>query len=350
LNGGLGHVTGHRQNADRRGHGERLRRTPDTGHVWTNSFQSERSSRSAILTLETKTLNGGVHRLQRAAEWRRRRIAFAATGFNVTASFLLRGLVALGLITLSLPVWLVAEGAGTRAATSPELAMLKESLEKTARDIPRWACTQIMIARDDKGRTKSETVVRYDPSKPYPEQWVPLKVNGQPPAENDFRKYRRWGERARARDENPEGDTRLSLGEVMKVAEARVVNESPRHLTFEIPLRKDRNNRFPPEKFEVLARLNRETSALENISVQLRASFRTKLVVKVKSGEGTLNFAPVDAEHPPTLVDLRGDASASIFFVSVGGAYELTRTDFKYVRPFYERFEVQIGPMKAIDF
>ena len=240
--------------------------------------------------------------------------------------------------------------AASRGGTATELAMLKDALEKTARDIPRWACTQTTVIRDDKGRIKSEAVVRYDPSKPYLEQWTPLKINGKPPEEKDFRKYRRWGERARRRDENPQGDTRLSLGEVMKIAEARVAAEGPEHLTFEIPLRKDRNNRFPPEKFEVLARLKRNTGALEHISVQLRASFRTKLVVKVKSGEGMLNFALVDAERPPTMVDLRGDASASVFFVSIGGEYELKRSDFKYVRPFYERFEVQIGPMKAIDF
>lgn len=237
-----------------------------------------------------------------------------------------------------------------RPATDAELALLTDSLEKTARDLLRWSCTQIMVQRDEKGRVKSQAVVRYDPSRPYPEQWTPLTVDGKPPVPKDFRKYRRWGERAQRRAENPESDNRPTLGEVMHVAAARVASADATGLTFNVPLRKDRNDRFPPDKFEVLVRLHRETGALENIAVQLRASFRTRLVVKVKSGEGSLNFATVDPRHPPTLVDLRGDASASIFFVSVGGEYELTRTDFKYVRPYHERFEVQIGPMRAIDF
>lgn len=243
-----------------------------------------------------------------------------------------------------------APAATPRMATAAELTLLQESLEKTARDIPHWACTQTMVLRDEKGKVKSEAVVRYDPSKPYPEQWTPLKVDGQPPTEKDRRKYLRWGERARRRDEDPKNDTRPTLGEVMNAAEARVAAETAEQVTFEIPLRKDRNNRFPPEKFMVLARLNRKSGALENIAVQLRAAFRTKLVLKVKSGEGTLNFAPVEPNRPPTLVDLSGDASASIFFVSVGGEYELKRADFSYVRPYYDRFEVQIGPLKAIDF
>jgi hypothetical protein len=236
-----------------------------------------------------------------------------------------------------------------RQATVEELAFLRDSLERTARDIPRWACTQTMIQRDNKGRVKSEAVVRYDPSRPYPEQWTPILINGKPPGDRDFRKYRRWGERARRREEQPENN-RYSLGEVMNLGDARVAAMEPRHLVFEIPLRKDRNDRFPPEKFEVLARLARDTGAIENISVQLRSSFRTKLVVKVKAGEGTLNFGVVAPDRPPTLVDLRGDASASVFFVNVGGEYELKRGEFKYVKPYYERFEVQIGPMKAIDF
>lgn len=262
----------------------------------------------------------------------------------------LRQLPALLLLCCALVVSARAEEALPRAPAEAELTLLRESLEKTARDLLRWACTQTMIQRDEKGRVKTQAVVRYDPSKPYPEQWTPISVDGNPPAPKDLRKYRRWGERAQRRAENPESDTRPTLGEAMNVAAARVVAVDAATLTFNVPLRKDRNERFPPEKFEVLVRLRRETGALENIAVQLRAAFRTRLVVKVKSGEGTLNFASVDPTHPPTLVDLRGDASASIFFVSVGGEYELTRTDFKYVRPYHERFEVQIGPMRAIDF
>lgn len=261
----------------------------------------------------------------------------------------LRSLYLLWPVLFWLPLSLRAANE-SRPATAEELVLLRESLEKSARDLLRWACTQTTIQRDEKGRVKTQAVVRYDPSKPYSEQWTPLSVDGKSPAERDFRKYRRWGERARRRAENPEKDTRPTLGEVMNLAAAQIATEAAGHLTFEVPLRADRNERFPPDKFKVLVRLQKESGALENIAVELRAAFRTRLIVKVKDGEGTLNFATVDPRYAPTLVDLKGDASASIFFVSIGGEYELTRTDFKYVKPYYERFEVQIGPMQAIDF
>ena len=43
-------------------------------------------------------------------------------------------------------------------------------------------------------------------------------------------------------------------------------------------------------------------------------------------------------------------AAASILFFNIGGSMSLTRTELKRVRPFDERFEVQIGNLKAIDF
>jgi hypothetical protein len=129
-----------------------------------------------------------------------------------------------------------------------------------------------------------------------------------------------------------------------------VASETPTHLVFEVPLIKVGNERFPPEKFLVLARVRKEGRQLENVSVRLRESFRSKLVVKVKSGEGSLDFSVVDPKYPATLTAIEGGAEASVLFISIGGAMQLKRTELKHVKPFDERFEVQIGTLKAIDF
>lgn len=262
--------------------------------------------------------------------------------------------------------WATATGSTeARAATSEELVLMMQALEKTARELPRWAYTETRLIRDEKGKVKSNTVVRYDPSKPYPEQWTPISINGKTPSARDIARYRRQGERAQERDENAEKRASLghdeialdsgrgrrrTLGEVLQTHAAKVVSSDARHIVFEIPLRKDRNERFPPEKFQVLARIAKETRSLENIAVNLRESFRSKLVLKVKSGDASLTFAQVAPDRAPTLTEVRGDASASILFVSVGGDLELKRTDLKAVRPYAERFEVQIGTLQAIDF
>lgn len=249
-----------------------------------------------------------------------------------------------------------AVGSTARPATSAEVAMLNVVLHKTADDYRRWAYTEHRVMRDDKGRVKSETLLRHDPSKPYAEQWTPLKINGKVPSERERAKYRRRGENSAppetsmAFTPNPDNRRRRSLGELIEVAKSSIASETETHLSFEMPLLKVGNERFPPEKFLVLARVRKEGPMLENISVRLRSSFRSKLVVKVKSGEGSLDFAPVDPKYPPALVAIEGDAVASVLFVNIGGSMELKRTELKHVKPFDERFDVQIGTLKAIDF
>lgn len=248
-----------------------------------------------------------------------------------------------------------AERSTARAATAAELELLNDVLHMTAGDFHRWAYTEHRIMRDDKGRVKSEVLLRYDPSKPYAEQWTPIKVDGKEPSEREKAKYRRRGEKSGpshpfATTPDPDNRRRRSLGELIDVMKSSIASETATHLVFEVPLLKVGNERFPPENFLVLARVKKEGGLLENVAVRLREGFRSKLVVKVKSGEGSLDFAPVDAKYPPTLVAIEGDAVASVLFVSIGGSMELKRTELKHVKPFDERFDVQIGTLKAIDF
>lgn len=266
--------------------------------------------------------------------------------------------LAIALGAASAPARDEPRGAATptaRPATPEELTLLSDVLHRTAGDFHRWAYTEHRVLRDEKGRVKSEVLLRYDPSQPYAEQWIPLKIDGKEPNEREKAKYRRRGEKGSPAEQMltrpaPDGRQRRSLGELIDVMKSSITSESETHLVFEIPLLKVGNERFPPENFLVLARVRKEGGLLENIAVRLRESFRSKLVVKVKSGEGSLDFAPVDPRHPPTLVAIAGDAVASVLFISIGGSLELRRTELKHVKPFDERFDVQIGSLKAIDF
>lgn len=228
--------------------------------------------------------------------------------------------------------------------------MLNGALHKVADDLRRWAYTEHRVIRDSKDRVKSEQIVRYDPSKPYAEQWTPLKIDGKEPSARDLAKFRRRGEDADPDRVVSSRKSPPSLGESIDVTRSSIAQETPTHWTFEIPLLKVGNERFPPEKFRVQARLRKEGALLENISVLLRESFRAKLVVKVKSGDASLDFAQVDPKHPPTLTSITGDADWSILFFGGGGSIDLKRTELKHVKPYGDRFEVKIGTLKAIDF
>lgn len=239
-----------------------------------------------------------------------------------------------------------------RAASAEESALLLNVLHKTADDLVRWAYTEHRVVRTEKGKVKSQQVVRYDPSLPYAEQWTPIEIDGREPGARDLTRFRRRGEEADPASPKVRNTRRArpALGEVIDAGRAFVAEESATHWVFEIPLLKLGNERFPPEKFQVHARVRKEGELLETIAVSLRESFRSKLLVKVKSGEGTIEFAQMDAKYPPTMVAISGDASVSVLFVSIGGSVELKRTELRHVRLFDERFEVQIGSLKAIDF
>jgi hypothetical protein len=236
-------------------------------------------------------------------------------------------------------------------------ALLDEALQKTLRDTDRWAFTQTWAEFDGKGKELKRAVVRFDPSKPYAEQYTPLSVDGKPPTEGDFRKYRRRGEKRGERAEKAEREgaetadkNRQTLGELMDIERATLTEEDATTITYEVPLKKEGNKRFPPEKFQVLARVNKATRGFERIEVKLREAMRSMLVVKIKSGEGAMEFATVDPKFAPALVTVKGGGSASVVFVPIGRRYDLKHEDFKRVKPYADRFGVQIGTMKTIDF
>ena len=232
--------------------------------------------------------------------------------------------------------------------------LLEQALGKVIADYDRWAYTQTKIEKNEKGKVLNRAVVRFDPSKPYPEQYTPLSIDGQTPSPGEQRKYRRQGERrgdriAKAEDQG-KAPPQQTLGELMDLERASLVEETAETATFEVPLKKEGNRRLPPEKFQVLARVNKATAAFEAITAQLRSPMRADVVVKVKSGSGRLEFAAVEPDFAPTVTAISGSGAASIVFVPIGRSYSIVRSDFQRVKPFSDRFKVKLGPLKSIDF
>lgn len=225
------------------------------------------------------------------------------------------------------------------AGTPPLLA---EAIRKAALDGERWAYTQTTVSKDRDGAVEEETIVRYDPSQPYGEQWTPRKLDGKEPTEKQIKNLREEHTKRRK--------SRRTLGELLDLAQATVVEETAATVTYEVPLIKTDNQRLPPDKFRVTARVNKERQAFENVAVRLREAFRLMLVLKLNSGEGDMDFTSIDPQFAPPITALRADGEGSILFVKVGGNYSSTRTDFKRVTPYSERFKVKLAPMKFLDY
>jgi hypothetical protein len=222
--------------------------------------------------------------------------------------------------------------------------LLDEAIKKFASDVPNWAYTETVVRTDMKGKPEGETVVQVDPSKPYLEQIVPLKIDGKKPTPVEADKFRQQRQRRQDREENQ------SLGRLIQPDQTKVVSETETTITYEVGLRRTGNSRLPPDKFQVLVRVSKTRKELENVTVQVREAFRVALVAKVKSGTAVLNFKAVTPDHPAPLEMIKAEGAGSVLFVKLGGNYELHRTDFRRVKPYSDNFGVSIGDLKVLDF
>src|ERR1019366_4637023 len=88
-----------------------------------------------------------------------------------------------------------AVDAAPPATDHPVAPLLFDALTKLSEDFDHWAYTETRTSTDPNGKPKGETIIRFDPSKPYAGQYTPLKIDGQPPTERQLGSYQKRGER-----------------------------------------------------------------------------------------------------------------------------------------------------------
>ncbi|MES1195020.1 MAG: hypothetical protein ABUL65_03935, partial [Opitutus sp.] len=114
-----------------------------------------------------------------------------------------------------------------RPATSEEKALFETAMKNTTQETERWAYLETTVMKVSKGKARGETIVQFDPSKPYAEQFTPIKVEGKEPSEKQRKKYRERGEKrgekiARAA-ETARGNPQVeSAGPTLRVGKGRV--------------------------------------------------------------------------------------------------------------------------------
>jgi hypothetical protein len=250
----------------------------------------------------------------------------------------------------------------SRPATPEEVLLFKEAVKNTTQDTEHWAYTETTVKQSSKGKVREETVVRFDPSKPWPDQYLPLKIEGKAPTEKQLKKYRQRGEKRGerlARDAEPAEATQPDKPAAPKpergkkvtldLDNPRVLQEDGDRLVYDAALKAVTKD-IPVEKFEVRVVVGKAARQVQHISLRLRESFRVKLVAKLKAGEAAADFAVVDPKYGPVMVSATGSFGASLMFVPVSGIFTNTRTEWERVRPYNDRLKVRLGPLEVLDF
>jgi hypothetical protein len=229
------------------------------------------------------------------------------------------------------------------AAGTPPL--LDTAIRKLQADEDHWAYTQTTqeYDRDEKDK-EGVTVERYDPSLPEDQQWTLRQYKGREPTD---REVRSWEKRKRKELKRREEKT---LGEVMDFERAHAVSENSQAVIFEIPLLPGASKRLPSEKFVVQMTVDPVRQTLQAFDLKTLGSFRTLGVAKIENIHISASFQIVDEQYAPQPARIEAQGTGKILFFRVGGSATVTWSDFKRVKPYRDRFEVQIGELKAFGF
>ena len=248
--------------------------------------------------------------------------------------------------------------AATAALHAEIPPLLDDAWTKYVEDIDHWAYTETTRAFDAKGKITRETTTRYDPSKPYAEQFAVLSHTGKTPLEQMEKwAHQRGIDRGKnlEREGGVENDAqpRIMLNGAPALADlenAAVIEENEHSITYVIPLRAEGGKASMIEKFETRVRVSKQQRAFDRVEIGLSKPTRMKVIAKVHALTLTIDFATVDPQFAPVATVSKDHVVATAFFRKREGGHESVRTDFKRVKPYRDRFSVEIGPSRTIDF
>ncbi len=203
--------------------------------------------------------------------------------------------------------------------------LLQSAVENWLGERDRWAFTQRAVEYDN--GVARERLERFDPSRAGNARWQLLAIDGKPPTAEQ---HRRWSDnkfkRKPRRIDTPFAD-------FFDFERARVVEETPEWVRFDVPLSRDKNWLFPTDKVVVNVTLNKETRALERLVAHVREPFRVLLgLARVAGGQIDVDFLNFDPAAPGD--DRKSpDGVAHVSVYRFGERVDFTWSDFKRVDP-----------------
>jgi hypothetical protein len=245
----------------------------------------------------------------------------------------------------------LAASTGLFAQTGPPSDVLSRAIDLFQAGEGRWAYLQTTTEFSRKGVLKSVETVKVDPSQPWDDREVLVTRDGQVATEKQQKSFQRDREKKRLKRERRSGSGGEKLRDRLDLNSARLLESTETTLRYHVSLEARPDDDFPAEKLETFIMVDRATEELRRVELRLRESFRKAGVVKLKSFELTVDFKTDPAStHPATIHYLEASAVASIVFIPVGGSAQVEFEGHRWVKPYDDRFEVQMGEATSIGF
>lgn len=226
----------------------------------------------------------------------------------------------------------------------------------------RWAYLETHAGIDRDGQRRNESILRIDPSQPYAQQVVPVKVNGQAATEKQIKDWAAHNDAiARQRTEKAISENtaaekeeyRLHVGnkEVTPLLDrAKVVAEDNVTVTYEVPMRVAGRADAPLfDTYRLTARVSKVQRQFEHVTLRQLKSY--KIVAGTYSdGLIEIDFAQPDPRFPAVPVTRTFSQTNKPLFGKPNHWHDVTEcTELRHVTPYDERFGVKVGPLRILE-
>lgn len=245
----------------------------------------------------------------------------------------------------------------------PAPAPLAEAFQAGADEFDRWAYTEQTTITNEHGKPAHDRIVRFDPSKPYAEQYTPIEIDGHAPTAKELADYRKRGvdrgerlakEAAKDADRPPKApDHHVEInGERagLDLEHAQLLSEDGATYRYLIPLIPEGHHSLPIDKLELVIDVSKDRHRFTSAQLRLKSATRFKLIARVSKGEFTVTWSQIDPRYTPVMTSQHVMFAATVVFVHFNGEQTVRRGDFQRVKPYSERFGVKIGPMTTLPF
>lgn len=227
-------------------------------------------------------------------------------------------------MTRKTPIYsLIALLALACVARAERPALLEHAIQTVTVEEDHWAYTRTTLRLDSNGQPcGGATIERYNPAVPLNEQWGLVRYQGRIPTESDVYAWRRQKlNEMKAHDES-------SFAALLDLDHATLISETETIATFRVPF----------QNLDAFLRIDRTHQVLTIYSIRPRTASRAAAPLTDDGDQIEGRLESVDSAFPPTLVSLKTAQTA-----------EVTFSGFRRVRPYNDRFAVNIGQLRSVD-
>jgi hypothetical protein len=212
--------------------------------------------------------------------------------------------------------------AGVHAAAA-DVSLLRQVAGSWLDEQDHWAFTQRVLEYDGKVR-KQERVESYDPSRGSASRWLLVSVDGRRPTPKEWQD---WYDRKYRKPHRKHG----AVADKFDFANARVLEETPETVRYELPLRGNLEWVFPINKVELLVTINKRGPALEQVQARISEPFKVALgLARILDIDLDVQMAPPPPQSP---ADARPSGSAHAVVTRFGDRVEYFWSGFRRVNP-----------------